>query len=267
MRKKPQLLSNEELERVRSQFPDLNVSNPVAIVTVPKCGTMLLRNIMYMFWPINLWREPFVENWTLHEAFARSRHENILCTGHVEFLPETCKFSRGFKRLILVRDPAAYVMSYARFLLSAEYQSLAKLGQTIRDDEYSLEDAIRFVILGVSIENGMIPDVLQQFTRRLAWATGDSLLMRYEELQSAAADPSHPKGRAYFETLFGYLEIDAPPDWAQRVSAGADVSLSSTARENLTFVGPTASRDCLNAEELRLLECVAPGLRRTLGYG
>jgi hypothetical protein len=266
MRKKPQLQGNEELERVRSQFPDIALSSPLAIITVPKCGTMLLRNIMYMFWPINLWHEPFVENWTLREAFARSRNENILCTGHLDFLPETCKFSRGFKRLVLVRDPAAYAMSYARFLLSAEYQSLSKLGQTIRDDEFTLEDTIRFAILGISHENGMIPGVLQQFTSRLAWANGGSLLVRYEELQYAAADPSDPKRRAYFENLLRYLEIAAPPDWLERVNAGADVSLSTTARENLTFVGPPAARDYLEAEELRLLESVAPGLRRTLGY-
>lgn len=265
--KKPLLTSNEELERVRNQFPHGGVSQPAAVLTVPKCGTMLLRNILYMFWDIALWREPFVENHTFADAFARAQTENILCTGHVDFLPETARFGHGFKRLVLVRDPAAYVLSYARYMLSAEFQTMSRLGVTIRDNRYTLEDVIRFTILGIHHETGVIHDVLQQFTRKLAWVSADSLLVRYEELRSAAADPRRPGNAAYFERLFAYLQIATPADWAQRVEAGAHVSLSTTARENLTHEGPPIGRDHLTAEELLLLEAVAPGLRRTLGYG
>jgi hypothetical protein len=258
---------NEAFELRRSRFADVVISHSAAIFSVPKCGTMLLRNIMYMHFEIKAWHEPFVESWTLHEAFARAQHENIICTGHIDFLPESVKFSRGFKRLLLVRDPADYVLSYARFLLSNDFQTQSNLGRTIRDSGFTLAEAIRVAILGIHSDGAMIPDVLQQFTRKaLAWASLDSLLVRYEDLLAAALEPDQPGSRAYFERMLSFLGISVPSDIVERVRAGADRTISTTARENLTFSGAPASRDRLNADELRLLETVAPGLRRTLGY-
>jgi hypothetical protein len=253
--------------RVRDGFDDVAPTKPLTIFSVPKCGTMLLRNIMYMFWPKDRWHEPFVENWTLNEAFARARTENIICTGHLDFSLETCKFSRGFKRLVLIRDPAAYAISYARFMLSTQFRDHSRIGRKFRDDNVTLAETIRFAIIGLFYEDEILPNVLQQYAQKaMAWASPDSLVVRFEELQSAAVDPARAENLAYFKKMFEYLELPVPSDFIQRIEAGASRSLSSTVPENLTFDGNFTSRVTLAPEELHLLETVAPGLRRALSY-
>jgi hypothetical protein len=57
-----------------------------------------------------------------------------------------------------------------------------------------------------------------------------------------------------------------PEDWRERVRVGSDRKQSGTARENLIGGGKSEVPDELTDTHKQLVNYVAPGLRKILGY-
>ena len=74
------------------------------------------------------------------------------------------------------------------------------------------------------------------------------------------------EAEVYFRKLLGQCGIDpVPEDWRERVKVGADRKQSGTARENLSGL-PVEIPDVLPEAQKKLVEFMAPGLRKLLGY-
>ena len=258
----------KRLVELRGAFPACQIAQPVLINSVPKCGTMLLRNIIWMFWPETEWWLPFVEGGDLPEVYLRSQQAPTVFVGHLDYSPVALWHTRLCKKLIVVRHPEQYALSFARFLLSEEFRAISAIAQLVASHELSLREVVRLVLLGTHYQGETIPGIRDQFTHKaLAWIDADARLIRYEELLQAASAPRAMQSKRYFEALFAFLGVDLPSDWVARVEAGANRSASTTSPENLHFTVEMDSRSSeLGPDEVRLLQVLAPGLTQALGY-
>ena len=253
------------INQTRAQFKSIATPHPVFLNSVPKSGTMLLRNILLMFWDSENWILPFVEPPDFEKVETAAREKPVLCTGHVNCTPVAVAYLRRFKKIILIRDPGAYALSYARFLLSENMRESSKISNMLIEHGLSFSELVPIVISGIMYYNEQIPSVRDQFLEKcLAWTGSNPMIVRYEDLCRAVANPG--KSRKFFEELFSFVGISLPRDWQKRVKAGADAALSTTATENLTFASSVELRRELLPGERNLLEVVAPGLRGALGY-
>lgn len=240
--------------------------------SVPKCGTMALRNVLSMFVPWDQIHWPFqgtpelMSNWSSESITAPPR----FFTMHVEHTPQTAATLRNVRVLTLVRDPRRYVLAHATFLYSTAMRDGGDVdAKFFQDAPVAFADAVALVIGGFARSDGnRFPGVRALFQgHALHWLAAGSTCVRYEELLDAASKLDTPASEAYFAALLTAIGVDLPSDWRERVRAGIDRRFSATARENLTLQTKETPARELTPEQLGLLDFEAPGLREALGYG
>jgi hypothetical protein len=270
-------------------FPRLP-SQPVVLLTVPKCGTMLLRNILVHFIGPEHFYIPFVtdanyrqvlENsvpqkmfftaQVLHDleksTYLRDILENSVLqkkffTGHVLHNLETADCLRKSKVVVLVRDPRSYIMAWARFFYSVQNPK-DKIMKFIQANKVPLDEAITHAILGTSCEGTILSSVRDAFLLYgLAWFNSAAVVVRYEDLLTHVKQIDSPEARKYFFSILEGLDIEPPSDWKQRVLSGADKRLSATFIKGVVY----DHQKGLSKYHLDLIEVVAPNLISRLGY-
>ena len=259
--------SDRKIESVRAKFDPMNLMPAVFLNSVPKCGTMLVRNIFRMFWDTEKVILPFSSAEDIYPTSQQAKLENMFFCGHVDFSPFSGTSVRGMKKIVLVRNPEDYCLSYARFILSKEAQERSVLFKIIGDHQLSFGEIVRLAITGFSYQNEMIPNVKDQFVlKALAWCDHETYMVRYEDFVTAVREIGGDTAKQVFGEIFDFLQVPLPSDWRQRVRAGAAEELSTTHPGNLTFCSMLEDRRTLLPEERRLLNIVAPGLCEALGY-
>jgi len=243
------------------------IQNKVVLLSVPKCGTLMVRNILAHFVPEAQAHFPFLDSLNVlkrdhpvHDSEAR------FYTGHVTYGVHAAVALRGARVLALVRDPVDYALSQAYFLLTAERRSAGDpLPAALHDNAFCHREVLPLVISGSRVQGKSYGALAQEFQlKAMAWVAGGASLVRYEDVKRHAASVESEDSRAFFEQLIGNFGIPLPADWADRVRAGASREISVTASERLDSA-QTRQR-YLTRSQFDYLQAMAPGLREALGY-
>ena len=255
----------DTLGQENRRFAQVALTVPVFLNSVPKSGSHLLQNIVRMFVPIaQQYHRDFIQHGNLDQhrgAFTSS--VPLLSWGHLPFSDTGLLATAGVRKLLLVRDPYDWVLARARFQRSDQFSGAL---DHLKSEQLSAEQLMNLMIVGIF---GKMPGLHDYYLHNAAaWLGTDVTLVRFEELVAAASDPTNPEAEGYFRRLLEACGIVMPDDWSERVRVGADPARSGTARQNLS--GITAADELparLPAAQRDLVDFVAPGLRRLLGYG
>ena len=112
-----------------------------------------------------------------------------------------------------------------------------------------------------------VPSLLDLYMHNaVAWMGTVNAMVKYEDLVGAVKRINDLESEVYFRKLLGQCGIDPiPDDWRERVKIGSDRKQSGTARENLSGLSVEIPNE-LPETQKKLVEFVAPGLRKLLGY-
>ena len=253
----------DTLNEANRKFAQTPLKQPLFINSVPKSGTHLLRNIVRMFVPVEQQYDvQFIQHPNLQqhlEAFNPAR--NNLSWGHLLFSDASAIELHGVRKVILYRDPYTWVPARARFFLSDEFSGNI---DHVKGGRISVEELLNLMILGIYQK---VPSMLDLYTHNAAaWLGTVHAAVKYEDLVAAVKTIDTLEAEVYFRKLLGQCGIDpVPEDWRERVKVGADRKQSGTARENLSGL-PVEIPDVLPEAQKKLVEFMAPGLRKLLGY-
>lgn len=252
----------DNLNEANRRFPQAPLASPVFLNSVPKCGTHLLRNVLRMFVPVEQqYHRTFIQIPNLSQhlgAFARAKP--LLSWGHLLFSDDSSIALREVRHLLLVRDPYDWVLARARFFFSDTFQGSL---DHLKGGRVSVEEMLNMMILGI---HGKAPGMAEIFTHNaLGWLGTKVVLLKYENLTGQLRDLDSAAAQSYFAGLLDHCGIALPADWRERVRIGADREQSGTARENLAGSAPPLPAELPRVQK-DLVDFVAPGLRRLLGY-
>lgn len=258
IRTKPDTL-DEDVRR----FAQTPLRRPLFLNSVPKSGTHLLRNILRMFAPVEQhYGVEFIQHPNLHQHLAAfdPAHNRLSC-GHLLFSDAAVVELHGVRKILLYRDPYSWVLARARFFLSDEFEGNLDL---IKSGRLNIPSLLNLMILGIYQKT---PSLLDHYTHNAAaWLGAVDGVVRYEDLIANLKALDELSAEVYFRKLLAACGIDlVPADWRERVRIGADPKKSGTARENLTGLNVDIP-DELPDEQKKLVDFVAPGLRKLLGY-
>lgn len=255
---KPDTLDAETI-----RFAPDPLGRPLFLNSIPKSGSHLLRNILRMFVPVEQqYRAQFIQWPNLRQHLnAFDPGQNYMSFGHLFFTDGSALELAHVRKVLLYRDPYDWVLARARFYLSDELQGNL---DHLKHGQISADDLLSLMIFGIRTEVPSLKDMYE--LNVVAWLASDVFRVRYEDLLRYMREIDTAEGQAYFERLFDACGIAPIPDnWRERVLAGSDRRQSATARENLTGIRVELP-DSLPDKHKRLVEYLAPGLRKVLGY-
>jgi hypothetical protein len=255
-------LMPDNLDEATRRFAPQEITVPIFVNSVPKCGTHLLRNILRMFVPVEQqYTAEFIQWPNMQDhlaAFDPTRPR--LSWGHLLFSDASAIETAHCRRLILVRDPYDWVLARARFFLSDQFSGNM---ERLKSGAVRPDDLLNMMIFGI---HGKAPMMVEHFTyTAVAWLGEDTLLVRYEDLARHAREPHTAEAAAYFGALFAHCRLAQPDNWIDRVVVGADRRQSATARENLSLPDIPLP-ETLPPMQRRLVDVAMPGVRSLLGY-
>ncbi|PQA89111.1 hypothetical protein CW354_03965 [Marinicaulis flavus] len=245
------------------KFEQTPLRQPLFINSVPKSGTHLLRNIVRMFVPVEQqYHEQFIQHPNLQQHLeAFNPEKNYLSWGHLLFSDASAIELANSRKVVLYRDPHTWVLARARFFLSDEFSGNI---DHVKGGRIRVEELLNLMILGIYQK---VPSMLDLYVHNaVAWLGAGNTIVRYEDLVHAVKNIDSLESEVYFRKLLGDCGIDpVPEDWRERVKVGADRKQSGTARENLSGLSVEIPNELPEAQK-KLIEFMAPGLRKMLGY-
>ena len=254
------------LREASNSFVSVSLQTPLFLNSVPKCGTILLRNILLMFVGFEqIHSGKFIIDRNLREyASAFDPERPMFSWGHLNLIDEAARTVGRSKIIILVRDPHAYVLANLRFLMSQQTQD--PFSRYVRSHRLSIDRVIALVIFGNWNEGNYCVPLRNLFVdNAIGWLGEDTTLIRYEDLVRHVRSLETEEAFEFFRRLVSDAGLgELPFDWRERVLTGADRKLSSTARENLSI--DINIPDELTRQQKAMVEVAAPGIRRALGY-
>lgn len=252
----------DKLDEEAAKFAMGPLKAPVFLNGVPKCGTHLIRNLARMFVPQEQQHHrDFIQLPLLQrnlDAFNPALPK--VSWGHMVFTDESAVILRDVRHLLLIRDPYDWVLARARFYLSDEFDGPLN---HIKKGGVSSEAVLNLMIVGAM---GKAPTLLDVFTMNAAAWLGTSVeVVKYEDIIKHLKALDGGEAKTYFTGLLTKMGIDPiPADWKERIRIGAERKHSATASEKLT--GAIDVPKTLPAKQKELVDFVAPGLRKLLGY-
>ena len=253
----------DTLDAETSRFAPAALQQPLFLNSIPKSGSHLLRNILRMFVPVEQqYRAQFIQWPNLREhldAFDPAR--NYLSFGHLFFTDGSALELTHVRKVLLYRDPYDWVLARARFYLSDEFHGNL---EHLKTGQVAVDDLLSLMIFGIRTEVPSLKDMYE--LNVVGWLGSDIVPVRYEDLLGHVKSIEAPEAEAYFSHLIDACGIGRLPDnWRERVLVGSDRRQSGTARENLTGIRVQLP-DSLPDKHKGLIEFLAPGLRKILGY-
>ena len=253
----------DNLNERNKEFSQQNLSSPVFLNSVPKCGTHLIRNIFRMFVPVEQqYHQMFIQIPVLKQHLqAFDSNSPKLSWGHLLFSDDSAMALDGVKHLLMVRDPYDWVLARARFFLSDTFQGSM---ENLKSGKISVDQVINMMIFGIYQK---APTLNEIYTHNaVAWLGTNVKIVKYEDVIFNLKNIGSPSANEYFADLLSILGMESlPKDWIERIKIGSDRKQSGTARENLSgqkFEVPNE----LTATQKQMVDYAAPGLRALLGY-
>lgn len=253
----------DNLNELNRNYAQTDLTAPVFLNSVPKCGTHLMRNVIRMFVPVRQqYSQVFIQHPVLRQHLsAFSLDDPKLSWGHLLFSDDSAIALRNVMHTVLVRDPYDWVLARARFFLSDNFQG--SLGH-LKGGNVSAGEIMNMMILGIHEKAPTLQEIYLH--NAVGWLGTKAELVRFEDLIRHLKDLESDDAEAYFADLLGKCGVEVlPADWRERVRVGSDRKQSGTARENLQGPGHEIP-DELPAIQKQLVDVAAPGLRKLLGY-
>lgn len=257
------LVRPDTLEPALAGFERRPLAQPVFLNSVPKSGSHLLRNIIRAFVPFEQqYHAQFIQwaNLAQHRA-AFDPARPMLSWGHLFFSDASAIETAPCRRVLLVRDPHAWVLARARFFLSDEFQGNV---DNLKSGRLSVEGLINLMIFGIHQKAPPLLDVY--LNNAVAWLGTGVHLVRYEELTAHLRDLESDAAEPYFAGLLDACGLAVPVDWRARIKVASATDHSATARVNLTPGANIELPGELNDLQKALVEVAAPRVRAILGY-
>lgn len=261
-------MKSDPVEEANKQFPCRRLQSKIFLNAVPKCGTVLLRNIILMFVP---WDQyycpgPFVTTANLSEhVSALTSDQYKFFVGHMNHTPVTSQLLRSFKHILIIRDPHQHVLSYARWFFTKQMYEQSKLAQHIQDHNVEFDEVVGYVIRGWSFKGESHPNVNDAYLHNaVSWFGSGCKIVKYETILQHVQNIRSAESEQYFTGILRFLDIDIPPNWRDRVLCGSDPRIARNYSPNLP-VAVNLRRHLLDHEK-QMFSLVAPRLREILGY-
>jgi len=255
-------LKADNLNKRNAEFSQVPLKQPVFLNSVPKSGSHLQRNIMRMFAPVDQHFKPgFIQLPSMGEdQVAWDKDRPTLSWGHLLYSDNSVILLKDTRKVLLVRDPYAWVLARARFFMSEEFKG--NVGH-ISGYNVTAEQFLNLMIFGI---HKKVPSMKEIYMHNgIAWMHTDTLVLKFEDLIHNVKNLDEPEAEVFFRKLLDGCGIDMPDDWRERVRIGSDKKQSGTARENLTKIRMELP-GTLPEGQKALVEFAAPGLRKALGY-
>lgn len=260
----PRVIAKQDtLDRINADYKQAQLTAPVFLNSVPKCGSHLMKNIMRMFVPVaQQYGSQFIQIPVLEQhKQAFNPQAPKLSWGHLLFADNAAIYLKHTHHVLMVRDPYDWVLARARFFLSDNFQGGV---DHLKNGNVAIDEMLNMMIFGIYQK---VPTMAEIFENNcLAWMGTKVKLVKYEDMIKHVKGLDSTEAKEFFEVLLGHCEIDLPEDWRERVLAGADRKQSGTARENLSIADRQIIPNELPQMQKKLVNVAAPGLREILGY-
>ena len=136
----------DNLNERNAEFPQVPLTQPVFLNSVPKAGTHLIRNIMRMFVPVEQqYHATFIQHPILrqHGVPAFNPQRPMLSWGHLLYSDDAAMLLRATRTVLMVRDPYDWVLARTRFFLSDEFKGNA---DHLKDGSLTIEKLLNLMI-------------------------------------------------------------------------------------------------------------------------
>lgn len=206
---------------------------PVLAISVPKAGTHLLERCLAAL-PgmvcyhagVRLFRASPPSAADVTRAVA-GMGGHTFTSMHLAWSPEVEAVlrARGFRVLLLVRDPRDVAVSFAHFAVARRRHPQHALFAGLADDQQRLAMAI-----AGDPAQGEEPRVRRRFDKLLPWRDHGALLVRFEDLVGAAGGGSGAAQREAIGRIAAHIDVPLDDAQAAAVAARAFSARSPTFR-------------------------------------
>jgi tetratricopeptide (TPR) repeat protein len=248
----------------KNQQP-MMLSSPVVACSVPKSGTILLRNILKsilgdnLVIPSNSFIRPLA---TAEYLLALPSLTNRVYVGHIWYSEDLAKKLSSIPKIVLIRDPRDNVISYTNFM-----DRIAKGGLV---EEYwskkEWDEKLSTMIFGLNIRLRWktYPSVFNSYLNHaLKWAGPNTLIVRYEDIIGTRFGGNDKTVIKTMKSIMDFIGVQIDEETlAGRIAQGSDPSKSDTFR----FGGKGNWRQEFKPHHVTQMKAVAPTLVSTLGY-
>lgn len=250
------LLSHFLLHNSIARFTPV-ATKRILVTSVRKSGTHAVSAVCQHLTGADRNHAPFIDGQLSDDELATLiKSDKLLFTGHV---PRTTKIDQSFADAFVIlctRDPISRTVSMSHHLHSPESYDRAAAAVKARS---STELALHYSLFGYDDGIYRLPSVHDEYKDiALAWWNRADMIIKFEDLHRIR------RGEVRVEEIFKEIENvfdgrDPPDDLWERVTAGLAPEISAS---YVSHVRPVVQPDWLSG----MVECLAPGLRRVMGY-
>lgn len=251
------------------KFKSIELQSSFLLNSLPKSGTILLRNILMHF------VGPDAINTTTlqpHDIYEFQQYPDLFpdkkprgLVAHFPFYPQAVVFCRSVPNLrmvVQVRHPLDNSYSLARHISRPEMRDWDKLSEYIVDKGAPLSEVVFYCLTGLKFAGVEVEGVVDRYTRFLAWRALGARLSKYEDLIQAIRELGSATSDQYFAGLLSDFGIGRPGDWEERVAAGSHGDLSWT----YTGIHERETAPEIEAAHAAILRMTAADVLAELGY-
>lgn len=252
---------------------EMKLASPVVVCCVPKSGTILLRNILKSILGDNLVipSDSFIRPLASSEyLLALPRLTNRVYVGHIEYSENLAKKLASIPKIVLMRDPRDYVISFTHFM-----DQLAKGASESQKDWYdkywskkAWDEKLSTMIFGLNTPMEapwkVYPSVFSRYLNyALRWSGPNTLVVRYEDLIGAKFGGNDKTVINTMKSIMDFigLKIDEAA-LEQRIVQGTDPIKSKTFRSG----GKGNWKQEFKPQHVSQMKIVCPRLLSTLEY-
>lgn len=247
-----------------SKFTTVTGFRPIILNSLPKSGTLLLRNILMHFVGVDAISQKTLQSFE-EIQYAIDRQYSVITAhmGRSIWMEHLFKKNNPSPRMIiLIRHPIDNAYSLANHLIRDDQEG--EISKALKMYEVADKEVVHHCIVGAKIGGHLLEDVTTRYMNYVSWLSfrDDFLLLKYEDLISMISNIADQRSERYFDQIFSYCGIERPSDWRDRIVTAANPDISWTAQKVSTDTDKYPNR----LEVARTLNIFSPGLCRSLGY-
>jgi tetratricopeptide (TPR) repeat protein len=248
------------------------LASPVVVSSVPKSGTILLRNLLKsilgdsLVIPSNSFIRPLA---TAEYLLALPSLTNRVYVGHIWHSEDLAKKLSSIPKIVLIRDPRDNVVSYTHFM-----DRISKDVFGTHEEYWSKKDwdeKLSTMIFGLSTRLGWNSSVMSEYPSifnnylnyALKWAGHDTFIVRYEDIIGSRFGGNDKTVIKTMKSIIDVIGVQINEETlAVRIAQGSDHTKSDTFR-----AGDKGNwRQEFKPHHVDHMKAVCPTLVSTLGY-
>jgi tetratricopeptide (TPR) repeat protein len=249
----------------------MKLASPVVVCSVPKSGTILLRNILKSILGDNLvipsdsFKQPLASSKYL---LALPRLTNRIYVGHIGYSEDLAKKIASIPKIVLIRDPRDYVISYTHFMDRLAKDALGAQREWYEKywNKKDWDEKLSTMIFGLDtrLVRKIYPSVLNSFLNyAIKWSGPNTLIVRYEDIIGTKFGGNDKIVIKTMRSIMDFVGVQIDQETlAQRIAQGSDPTKSDTFR----FGGKGNWNQEFKPQHVAQMKAVGPTLLSTLGY-